>query len=296
VIDEVPIDSLIWVDRKLHAGERCEDVGRTLADLGAISHSQALRFLGTDTIVWFEGGIDRRVFTALMRRLGMDSLLARCRLEILGGHGDSSHLAGSLRLLKKLRPMRARLVMFKDADYAGFDETRPPETEGDVMTLRLPCKELENLLLLNPDAIANAAQAEAERRAAFTGKPPRWPSTDEVEAEIVRLTQAPDLMNQVRVQWMTQNLSFTTGGTLDPGQFKRAEDNFQGLWKGSQWRRRWCPGKRVLADVREWLQGAPFGLTLGIDAMFVAYEPTPELRRLFDALERFVNEESSAAR
>src|SRR5262249_21644418 len=72
VIDEVPIEYLRLVDRTKPKNEACDDVGKLLARLGAITHTQAIQSLGADVILYFEGRPDRTSLTALLKRCGKD--------------------------------------------------------------------------------------------------------------------------------------------------------------------------------------------------------------------------------
>ena len=55
-----------------------------------------------------------------------------------------------------------------DADYTQADPSGSSEDVGGVLMIRLPCKELENLLLLSPETVANAASEEGDRRSQYT--------------------------------------------------------------------------------------------------------------------------------
>lgn len=290
IIDQVPLDSLIWIDRTAREGKRCEDTGKVLVDLGAVSHSQAIQFLGSDTLLCFEDQVDMRTLKALMQRLGKGGLLDRCRIELLHGYGDAKYLSGGLRALEALRVVKARAVMIRDADYTSFSGVSNPQREGNALVVQLPCKELENLLLLAPEAIAAAAHKEAERRAHVTQKEPCYPSPSEVQAKLEQLSQLPEIKDDVWLQAVAPRLRPATGGGVDPGQLKQVIEAFEQSWADTDWRLCRCPGKRVLSRIKDWLRAAPYNISLRTEAMFSQYKPGPELQNLFDEVERFINE------
>lgn len=175
-IEEVPVDSLVWIDRKENVGRKCDDVGKALVELGAISNARALETLGTDTLIYFEGADDRSNIKQLMVRCGKHGLASRSRLEVLGGFGAEKSLPGALDVLQKLLRTRVALAAILDADFLKMDAETLILKNDDVFVARLPCKELENLLLLSPVGVVSAAQEEAKRRAEVTYSRPRQPS------------------------------------------------------------------------------------------------------------------------
>lgn len=288
VIDEVPIDSLVWIDRTKTTGEPCDDVGKMLVHLGAVSHSQAIQSLGADVVLYFEGKPDRNTLTGLMRRCGKDSLVARSRPALLKGFGDSTNLPGALRILKALLPMKVAVAVFRDADYLDLDPRLKEDDRGEVLLFQLPCKELENLLLLTPHTITDAAKKVSETRSFATGKTVSPPSLEQVEEKIIEFTQGEDVKSAIEDQWVYRWLE-TNGGLTDPGQLGKAREEFRTHWQNVEWRRRCCPGKIILAHLRRWLQGDPWKLTLTLPQLFDAYQPTDDVQEMFDKLEEYVN-------
>jgi predicted ATPase len=293
VIEEVPVDSLVWVDRKATEGRRCDSVGKALVDLGAISHSQAIQCLGADTILYFEGKPDRTIFSALMRRLGKEHLVNRCRLEVLGGFGDAANVAGAIRVLREALHTKVVAAVIRDADYTPDGPLPNPSVDGDFLIVQLPCKEIENLLLLSPDAIAEAARIAAEARALFSSEPGCSPTRDEVAEKIDEFTGASDVKQAVRPQWMARRLSSSREGHVDPGKFAVVEREFERQWAIAEWRRRHCPGKLVLRHIKRWLSAEPYHLSMRLEKFFETYEPDAELRQTFDTLDDFVTRASA---
>ncbi len=65
-IAEVPVESLVWIDRAKTEGIACSGIGRFLIDLGAITKAEAIRAFGADKILFVEGSLDRGVLTQLI--------------------------------------------------------------------------------------------------------------------------------------------------------------------------------------------------------------------------------------
>ena len=287
VIDEAPVQSLVWIDRTKGQGESCDDVGRILVELGAVSHSQAIQSLGADVVLYFEGKPDRNSLTAVMRRCGKDDLVRRTRPALLKGFGDIANLPGALRVLKALLPLKVAVAVIRDADYTQLRPTAIVDDKEDILILQLPCKELENLVLLSADTITKASKTVAEARAIATGQPMSAPSCDEVEHKIAEFSQAPDVRSAIEDQWLFRWLN-VSGGLTDPGQIGKAKQAFEQHWQHLEWRRRCCPGKLMLTHLRRWLQSDPWKLTLTLPQLFEAYQPESDVQELFDKLDEYV--------
>ena len=156
-----------------------------------------------------------------------------------------------------------------------------------VFEIRLPGKELENLLLLSPESISAAVQSAAERRRQFVEDDVVTPNVDQIQERIVEFSRDGKLREVVERQWMccwacAEHLSLN-----EPGHLKKAQEEFQDRWEDDVWRIRCCPGKEVLRRLRKWLQD-DFSLSLSIPLLFEYYEPSTELRELMDALEKHI--------
>jgi ABC-type transport system involved in cytochrome c biogenesis ATPase subunit len=292
MINEVPIDSLRWVDRTKKASESCDDVGKTLVRLGAVSQTQAIQSLGADVILYFEDKPDSTSLNALLTRCGKDALVTRARPALLKGFGEIANLPGALRVLKALLPMKVAVAAIRDADYTHLDPKSGHEVLDDLLVLTLPCKELENLLLLTPKTIVDAATRAAEARGMVTGRVVPGPTHDEVEQKIDEFTRQTDVRAAIEDQWKFRWLELE-GGLTNPGQLAKAQKEFDTRWNTLAWRRRCCPGKRVLSHIKRWLQGDPWNVSLTLKQLFMHFEPDKELRELFDKLEEYVERVTS---
>ncbi len=117
VIDEVPIDSLRWIQRDRATGERCDHVGKTLVSLGAISHTQAMQYLGADIVICVEDKTDRNVMSELLSRCGKPDLIMRARFALIKGFGDIQCLPDAVRVLKAILPRDVPVVAIRGLDH-----------------------------------------------------------------------------------------------------------------------------------------------------------------------------------
>lgn len=285
-IEECSVDSIVWIHRGKTVGQKCDEVGRALIDLGAVSHTQALASIGANAILYVEGRPDRRGLSAILHRCGKEGLLERIRVETLKGYGNAKNLPGALEVIRKLRNLTLSITVLLDADYTQPHPAGSSEIRDGVLEIRLPCKELENLLLLSPESISAAVQREAERRRQFV-EDVNTPGEDQIRERIIEVSHDDDLRQIVEPQWMCCWADREHLNLNEPGQLKNAQAEFQARWADDDWRIRCCPGKKVLQRLRTWLQ-ADFSISLSLQLMFACYEPTDEVRRLVDALEQHV--------
>jgi len=291
-IEAVPVESLVWIDKANSCGQRCDEVGKIMVDLGAVSHTAALEFVGANIVLCFEATPDGQVLARVFDRCGKVELLSRARIQNLRGFGDASKLPGALNLLRGLRNTKIAVAAILDADYTELSPIGSSSEKGGVLFVRLPCKELENLLLLSPAAIAKAAQKEADRRQGFSGTPARYPTLQEVEQKIDECSAGNDIKQKLIFNWI-RCWSESTGTDLHgPGNLEQAQKEFEVRWNDSLWRRRCCPGKLVLRKMRQWLKDN-FVLNLGLSGAFDDYEPDPEFRKLLDDLDLYVKKSLS---
>lgn len=285
-IEEVPLDSLVWIDRRLEKGNRRDSRGKILVDLGAISKNDAVQFLGADTLLYVEGGGDRTALATILKRCGKEGLWNRSRLEILEGHGNCRNLPAAIRIATTLTKTRVAVVVIRDADYLEL-HPRGLEIEADnVLELRLPCKELENLFLISPETIYSAATEAARRREQATAMPKAMPSLDQVQKKIDECTASEASKNAIENQWLFRWIE--QNPLTDAGQLQDARNEFTRYWNDAEWRRRCCPGKMALKAIRGWLQ-AEYRLTVTPSNLLNAYEPSDELRKLIERADEHVN-------
>jgi len=287
IIETVPIEALRWIDRHESEARKCNDVGLALADLGAISHKTALLISEKPAILYFEGTPDKNVLRKLLERAGLSSLEEKCHFDILDGCGDSKHLAIFARFLHHHQGKEVRLGCILDADYSTMD-AEYAEVNG-ILTCKLPCTELENLLLLDTKAIFEAANESARRRLEYIKGGQKIPTLDEINNAIDEVTKTDEVESAARRNHMARILrsSVSAIDKVDGDSMKRAEDQFTAMWNDPMQRRRYCDGKRVLALTKVWFQ-RNYGITIGsAERIFGFYTVPPDLQKLFAAIEAF---------
>lgn len=287
-IEEVPLNSLVWIDRYSQAATRCDEVGKVLVDLGVVNRSRVLQHQGANAIIYFEAVPDRRAFEYVLTNAGKANLLRKVRVEKLKGSGQLTKLPALSSLLNALDNTRVKIAAIVDADYLSDNPLGTVEKDDGLLVIRLPCKELENLLLLSPECVIEAVQAEAERRLQQRPDPAFvLPTVEELVKQIDSLTRLKENADTLKHQWMAGWIEKQDRARIDGGVLRQAEDEFLTLWENAQWRTRWSPGKEVLKGVRRWLKDT-FKTNLSLPACFQRYKPSPEIQTLFDALEQHV--------
>ena len=283
-IEECPVDCLVWVDKSLTEGRRCDEVGRALVDLGAITHTSAVQYLGADSVVYVEDSLDCKVLEQVLCKAGKRRLVDCTRFQKLGGYGDVDKLRGVLKVLKGLKRLDVRFAAILDADYTS-DSAQPVANGVDgVLVLRLPCKELENLLLLQPETICEAVAMEIQRRDEHTAETVREPTLEVITSKIDELTEADDVRSKVEPQWLCSWSERKHLDLNDTGQLSGAQREFKSRWENPNWRRACCPGKIVMKRLRQWLQQS-FNVSLGTLRIFDHYTASETLAQLFNRLE-----------
>lgn len=278
MIDEFPLESLTWIDKSESEPRNCDDVAKTLAELGAVTHAQAIGLLKADALIYFEAKGDRKVFESFLITCGFREMVEDAQLEMLGGFGDIQHLPSFVQIASRHR-RQLKVAVIRDGDYD------PPRDEerGDnrVLVLRLPCKEIENLLLLQPEALARVANQEAQKRRTTTGEETAPLSSAEIEKHIDEVSASDVIRKKIENNWIATRLRPNTDG----GELTKRQDEFARLWDDAMFRRRYGPGKDILACLRRWLQQER-KVSFSFRAAFDFYEPTNDVRQLFEQIHK----------
>jgi len=175
------------------------------------------------------------------------------------------------------------MAVFLDADYQG---PCTPEIQGLVITVRLPAKELENLLLLQPGAIAARVRNALEQRLQRTISGGEGPTEEKVANLIDEATRQSEFTHRVRYNWVANHLP---DRKPDAGDLQKLDGEFSALWSNSEFRRRYCPGKDVLKHVKKSLQDR-HQVSFPTESVFAFCDPDSQTRDLFDKIEQHVME------
>lgn len=151
--------------------------------------------------------------------------------------------------------------------------------------MKLPCKELENLLL-DGSVLKARIEIVAMRRSEAKGEDIATPSIHQIDEKIDAFSLEEEVKNPVWCHWLANRLSQRIPS--NPSIIAEAEKEFSVCWHDPKWRRLHGSGKAILTSVRKWLQ-AEFLLTLGAtEKLFAHLTPSPELRALFDQVANYI--------
>jgi energy-coupling factor transporter ATP-binding protein EcfA2 len=264
-IAEVPVQSLVWIDRSQTAGVRCNQLGQVLVDLGAIAKADAVRACGADKILLVEGGLDQEVLRRLMalarkRDLWLDAKVLIAKLP--SGKGDKAHLRVFRDLLRETLRMDPMIACVTDNDYELANAAVSGNQDDDgPLVLAIGRKEVENYLLDPPVIATAAAAAAARRRTARTGEPVTAPDVSQVKETSAAIMQDDEIKARVKYQVVWRYRQSLSSKLDEATRGRQADEWFDERWRQEEWRTNNCPGKLVLRKLREWCQ-SQFGLTL----------------------------------
>ncbi|MDA0734653.1 MAG: AAA family ATPase [Chloroflexi bacterium] len=203
-IAEVPVESLVWINRDEKHGIPCNEIGRFLVDLGAVTNSEAIRGYGANKILFLEGSVDRTVFSRLLERSSgknpfTDSTVIIAKLP--NGKSDSKNLHSFQRLLRDTFKLDVRIACIVDNDY-GLSDTPVsdlPEPTAPIV-LSLERKEIENYLLDTNIVHAAAAAAAEKRQGYLQTNPIQAPSIEEIDSALSNILDDTTVRNSVKHQ------------------------------------------------------------------------------------------------
>lgn len=293
-IEELPLDSLFWIDRSKQAARKAADVGEVLVDLGAISHSLAMQFIGSDTLVFVEYPDDGRIICAFMKLCGFDDLAKRTVFLPLHGFGDSKYVRGVERVIT--RRLRANVAMAVIVDPDFRQDASGVELDGNVLLLTLPWKEIENAFLFDALAWHKAVEVQLRQRAMSSGRDTEpIPTEREILMQIDLLLNDAEVLRETKRRWIEQQL--VTSPTDDSVDIERAlSAEFDEKWAVSEWRKKVCSGKVVVRKLRSWL-GTEYRVeSITERPLLEYYRPPEEVRLMFGALENHVVARVATAR
>ncbi|MBN2025124.1 MAG: AAA family ATPase [Pirellulales bacterium] len=284
MIDAFPLESLLWIDRSKTEARRCDDVAKTMVELGAMSHAQAIELVKADCLLFFEARPDRKVFESLIKQCGFDILLRSTQVAELKGCGNTKHLSAFATIASELADgRRIRIAAIRDNDFEAPEEEKDPHDA--VLIVKLPCKEIENLLLLQPKSLADAAKNAAELRRESTHEECSAPTCEEIERMIDEVSSLEEIKEKVQCNWVANRL----GRTRDGGELKKWQKEFKTRWTDAAFRRRYGPGKAILAGVKKRLQDER---KISLPAPFRFYQPDAELMEIFQKISDHFHEGS----
>lgn len=283
-IDAVPLESLLWIDRSTTAAKPIPNLSRALINLGTTSNTLALSSQDAEAVVFVEDRDDEHAYKEIFRKLGKMDLLARCQFAHLGGYGDTQYVNGAARAICRLAKRNVHVVAISDSDYTNLKPKVKCDAQSHALLVSLPCKELENLILLSSESIHKAACVAYERRAQHGGEERAVPSQAAIDAKIDEITADEKYKEIVLSQAL---MLFTPNPKCDSVDgFKK---QFDISWKDPQYRRHTCSGKGVLRRVRDWLR-QECDVSPSTKAIFNAYDVPQPIAELFGKIEKYLTD------
>jgi len=294
-IAEIPVEYLTWVDRTKRESLTCNEVGRFLADLGAVTKADAIRNYGANKILFIEGGLDRTVISQLVAcycqessdRINPFTDSSVIIAELPNGKGDRKHLAAFQQLLSETFKINVKIACIVDNDYDIPDNNSVADIDGStILLLRLQRKEIENYLL-DSDVIIKAVEDFLEKRRERGGTSINCPTVEEIQTGLDEILDDPKIRSRVKCQVLPKYRE-RLSNYLDPSTKERqGEEWFDQKWSDEDWRIRNCPGKEVLKRLRTWCQ-KNYSLTLTDPKLAMALQQCPDdLREIIGKLQEY---------
>lgn len=279
MIDQLPLDTLAWIDREASEARVCSDTATTLVELGALTQAEAVEPSSGNALLYVEAKPDRKSLVALLDKHDDPAWFSGCSLAELSGCGDAKHLPQVLRFMRDHHHKEFKAAAILDCDYS-FPKELINKEEEDVLVCYLPCKEMENLILQQPRAIKQALDEVAERKRSFTGEIAPVPASETIASWIDEILLSKDIFEAVSDHWIVKRLPDNPDG----GHLRNARSEFEMFWGTPENRLRFGPGKKVLARLRNRIQSK---LKLSLQALprlFSFYEPEDELVKILNAI------------
>ena len=292
IIDSVPLDSLLFVDRLMSEAVPVDNVGNALVSLGALTNSQAVAATGAKSIINIEGRGDKIVFPECAKKSGTEFPGVPGARLIASGKKNLKELKhihrGLLDFLKV--DMKIAAINDLDYDYIAQEKKRSEEERAEgVLLLTLGKKEIENYLL-DANAITKAVIEQFEKRGQNYEDYP--PINNEVIIDMIMecLERYKDRLSWNIRPLIRDELSYNNSG-WDASKLEMETDKkFEELWEKEEWRLSACPGKDVLKDIRTEIQ-KKWGVSVSNRLLCQTLDSVPDdIQSVFTKLKDFLEE------
>jgi predicted ATPase len=289
IIDSVPLDSLLFIDRLMSEAVPVDNVGNALVSLGALTNSQAVAATGAKSIINIEGRGDKIVFPECAKKSEIEFL----------GVPDARLIASGKKNLKELKHIHnglldflkvdMKIVAINDLDYDSIAQEMEgikEERETGVLLLTLGKKEIENYLL-DANAITKAVKGRLEKRGQNYED---YPSIERVIREMIiecLERYKNDLSWKIR-PLIRDELKNNNRGWGDSTLEEETDKKFEKLWEKEAWRLSACPGKAVLKDIRTEIQ-KKWGVSVSNRLLCQTLDSVPDdIQSVFTKLKDFL--------
>lgn len=278
-IAEVPLESLVWIDRGSTRGLACEGIGKILAELGSMSHIDAIRAVGADKVLFVEGNMDKGILGNLMSKTGFQNPFEDNEVltaELPGGKGDKRHVTAFARFQREVFKCELKMGCITDNDYEMMpnDTTSDAGTNDQVIFTQLGVKEVENYLI-GAEVIYAAANCAATRRNEHSANECKVPRLEEIRNKLEEVLEIGEIQDAVKWHFVAQYAQRQSASLSDPTILREGKETFDEKWADFEWKIRNCPGKKVLKRVREWIQ-REFKLTITNKVLVEAMDECPK--------------------
>jgi predicted ATP-dependent endonuclease of OLD family len=257
IIDSVPLDSLLFVDRLLSKAVPVDNVGNALVSLGALTNSQAVAATGAKSIINIEGRGDKIVFPECAKKSGTEFPGVPNARLIASGKKNLKEVKHIHRGLLDFLKVDMKIVAINDLDYDSIAQEMDgikEEREKGVLILTLGKKEIENYLL-DANAITKAVKERLEKRGQSYENYPPIDNEGVIKDIIIKCLERykNDLSWKIK-PLIRKEFSNNGSGWDDSTIEEKTDKKFEKLWEKEEWRLSACPGKDVLKDIRTEIQ------------------------------------------
>lgn len=265
-----------------------EEVQQAIENIGSVQNLTLTELARNRRLLFVEGANDYKLIRRFAKILGRDKVAAGNGLTAIpsGGFGSWAKIKGLSWGLRKTLTSDLRIATVFDRDFRSDDEVASLQDgmrEDDVIAHFHCRKEIENYLLCRP-VLVRALKAQMRRK--------RVEAPTDLE---VRLDQALDTITKpMRAtcsgQLVANYCRFHEHSGRDPGTLASAATAlFDQKWAEIDTRLEIVPGKRVLRELRTWVQDE-YGITVTDFQILDAYrvgDVAPDMARLVASLDEF---------
>jgi len=250
IIDSVPLNSLLYIDRSHSEPSIPDDIGSVLVSLGAITNSQAIAVSGASTIINIEGYDDKIVLSNFAERINEAFPPTPNARLVEGGKKNISELEHIYHGILDFLKIKIKIAAINDRDYDtlidGQENLKKEEREG-VLLITLGKKEIENYLLV-PEGIAKAVNFQIHKKQSHSND---CSSTD-IQSIIDKSLDDHKADLSYKLKHLIRDELPTN---WDPAKKEEeTEKRYNELWANYNWRISACLGKLVLRSVRTEIQ------------------------------------------
>ncbi len=292
IIDSVPLDSLLFIDRLMSEAVPVDNVGNALVSLGALTNSQAVAATGAKSIINIEGRGDKIVFPECAKKIGIEFPGVPDARLIASGKKNLEELKHIHRGMRDFFKVDMKIVAINDLDYDSIAQEMEgikEEREKGVLLLTLGKKEIENYLL-DANTITKAVIEQFEKRGQNYEDYP--PINNEVIIDMIMecLGRYKDSLSWKIRPLIRGELENNNRGWDDSTLEMETDKKFEELWGKEEWRLSACPGKDVLKDIRTEIQ-KKWGVSVSNRLLCQTLDSVPDdIQSVFTKLKDFLEE------